>query len=209
MNKKLPLISSAKKICIICEGFEEHDYFTKLLELNVWNKLYDFKLVNAEGNGNIPARYQEKYQSDSYDLVLVFCDTDKNPREQYELIKKKINNFHGSDNASNHVVIFGNPCTLQIILLHFDDVKLVSHKKKKNSKPIELLTGILKYDAEAEQRKELCDKITKDNYSDMKNRVSILPSDDTIVSSSNIGVFLDWFGNHDTSWINRINDYLS
>jgi len=43
----------------------------------VWSKEYRFQLENVEGNGNIPARYQDKYQNSSSDLVLVFCDTDK------------------------------------------------------------------------------------------------------------------------------------
>lgn len=55
------------------------------------------------------------YQNGSYDVVLVFCDTDKKPYEQYADIKHKINEFHGVDHAADHVIIFGNPCTMQII----------------------------------------------------------------------------------------------
>ena len=40
-------------------------------------------LLSLKGNGNIPARYQDKFQNGSYDPVLVFCDTDKKPYEQY------------------------------------------------------------------------------------------------------------------------------
>ena len=35
------------------------------------------------------------------ELVLVFCDTEKKPHEQYEDIKRKINEFHGVDNAAD------------------------------------------------------------------------------------------------------------
>ena len=70
-------------ICIICEGSEEYDYMSRLKELNVWNEQYRVDLVDAGGNGNLPARYQDKYQNGLYDLVLVFCDTDKKPYEQY------------------------------------------------------------------------------------------------------------------------------
>ena len=59
-------------ICIICEGPEEYDYLSRLKELDVWDKRYHVDLVNAGGNGNIPARYQDKYQNGQYDIVFVF-----------------------------------------------------------------------------------------------------------------------------------------
>ena len=49
------------KICIICEGNEEYEYLNRLKNLKVWNGQYDISLVNAGGNGNIPARYQDRY----------------------------------------------------------------------------------------------------------------------------------------------------
>lgn len=101
MTSKLPQIFTGSKICIICEGDEEYEYLEKLISLDVWSKEYNFQLENAEGNGNIPARYQDKYQNSSSDLVLVFCDTDKKPYEQYADIKRKINEFHGIENAAD------------------------------------------------------------------------------------------------------------
>ena len=76
MSKPSFLNKTKKKICLICEGFEEFDYISKLLELKLWSDVYDFELVNAESCGNISARYQDRYQSDNYDIVLVFCDTE-------------------------------------------------------------------------------------------------------------------------------------
>ena len=148
MANKLPQIFTGSKICIICEGDEEYEYLEKLISLDVWSKNYCFQLENAEGNGNIPARYQDKFQNGSYDLVLIFCDTDKKPYEQYVDIKRKISEFHGVENAADHVVIYGNPCTMQIIIEHWDDVVLGSHKKKKNAPIIFNLTGIEGYKAE-------------------------------------------------------------
>lgn len=94
MTNRLPKISDKHKICIICEGNEEYKYLERLDQLHVWNDIYEISLVNAEGNGNIPARYQDRYQNGSYEAVLVFCDTEKKPYEQYEDIKRKINEFH-------------------------------------------------------------------------------------------------------------------
>lgn len=94
MPNKLPKFLDNHKICIICEGNEEYEYLNRLKNLKIWNEQYDISLVNAGGNGNIPARYQDRYQNGADELVLVFCDTEKKPHEQYEDIKRKINEFH-------------------------------------------------------------------------------------------------------------------
>lgn len=44
----------------------------------------------------------------------MFCDTEKKPHEQYQDIKRKIDVFHGVDHIAEEVIIFGNPCTMQI-----------------------------------------------------------------------------------------------
>ena len=59
MPNKLPKFFDKHKICIICEGNEEYEYLKRLKDLNVWNEQYEVSLVNAGGNGNIPARYQD------------------------------------------------------------------------------------------------------------------------------------------------------
>lgn len=208
MANKLPQIFMGSKICIICEGDEEFEYLERLISLDVWSKKYCFQLENAEGNGNIPARYQDKFQNGSYDLVLVFCDTDKKPYEQYVDIKRKINEFHGVENAANHVVIYGNPCTMQIITLHWDDVVLGSHKKKKNAPIIFNLTGIEGYKGRADQRQKLFARITKENYQEMQERIKFLPSDDTVEGSTNFGKFIEYFSMDDSKWIQIINKAL-
>lgn len=57
MKNRLPDFLNKYKVCIICEGDEEFDYLTRLNELKVWNDQYAVDLDNADGNGNIPARY--------------------------------------------------------------------------------------------------------------------------------------------------------
>lgn len=208
MANRLPQIFTGSKICIICEGDEEYEYLKKLIELDVWDKKYLFQLENAEGNGNIPARYQDKFQNSSYDLVLIFCDTDKKPYEQYIDIKRKINEFHGVKNAADQVIIYGNPCTMQIIIEHWDDVVLASHKKKKNAPIIFDLTGIEGYKGRADQRQELFSQITKENYQQMRERIKKFPSDDTIEGSTNFGEFIERFSTADSKWIQMINDKL-
>lgn len=202
------LKNNKKKVCLICEGYEEFDYISKLLELNVWSDVYDFSLVNAESNGNISARYQDRYQSDNYDIVLVLCDTDRKPHHDFELIRKKINDIFGIDNAADEVIIFVNPCTMQVELLHFENIKLRTQNKNKNASEIERLTGIQDYKAKEEQRKAMCNLITKENYEEMKKNLLSLATDYKIEASTNFGVFLKRFEDNKTNWIDEINKKL-
>ncbi|MDY3756500.1 MAG: hypothetical protein SOZ84_10935 [Treponema sp.] len=202
------LKNNKKKVCLICEGYEEFDYISKLLELNVWSDVYDFSLVNAESNGNISARYQDRYQSDNYDIVLVLCDTDRKPHHDFELIRRKINDIFGIDNAADEVIIFVNPCTMQVELLHFENIKLRTQNKNKNASEIERLTGIQDYKAKEEQRKAMCNLITKENYEEMKKNLLSLATDYKIEASTNFGVFLKRFEDNKTNWIDEINKKL-
>ena len=147
---KPPLLSAKHSICIICEGFEEEIYIRHLLDKNVWNSLYDITVINAKGESNIPIRYQYLINKDAYELVLVFCDTDRSPYRQYLDVKSKINEMHEAENAAGKVVIYANPCSMQIILLHFAVVSLKTQGKKTNAKLIEKLTGVKGYKANQE-----------------------------------------------------------
>ncbi len=208
MPNGFPQILDNHKICIICEGSEEYEYLSRLKELNVWNKQYDISLVNAGGNGNIPARYQDRYQNGADELVLVFCDTEKKPHEQYEDIKRKINEFHGVDNAADEVVMFGNPCTMQIISKHWTDDNLKSPAKLVNAPLIKEYTGVKNYKGRTDQIKEVMEHVTKDNYKVMCRRVNNLVSDDSVTGSSNFGKFIKLFEGEDSSWIETINGTL-
>lgn len=116
--------------------------------------------------------------------------TDKKPYEQYEDIKRKISGFHGVYNAADEVVIYGNPCTMQIILEHWTDVKLKSPAKKVNAPLIQQFTGVENYKGRASQRKEIMERITVDNYRDMCLRVAKMTDADTNVGSSNFDKFM-------------------
>ena len=194
MQNKLPKFFDNHKICIICEGNEEYEYLNRLKNLKVWNEQYDISLVNAGGNGNIPARYQDRYQNGADELVLVFCDTEKKPHEQYEDIKRKINEFH--------------PCTMQIISKHWTDENLKSPAKPVNAPLIKKYTGVENYKGRADQINEVMKYVTVENYKDMSKRVNKLDSDDTVTGSSNFGKFIKLFETDDSSWIEKISDSI-
>lgn len=208
MKNRLPSTNVQTKICIICEGNEEYEYLERLKTLGVWDKKYDISLENADGNGNVPARYQDKYQNGSYDLVLMFCDTDRKPYEQYVDIKRKIDGFHGVEGAADAVLMYGNPCTMQIVVQHWKEICLKSPAKKVNAPIIEECTGVANYKAKKDQRDTLYEKVTENNYADMLERVKRLPEDDSVVGSSNFARFMECFGSENVSWIDEINEML-
>ena len=110
MANRVPFFFDKHKICIICEGNEEYAYLDKLRSLKVWNAQYSISLDNAGGNGNIPARYQDRYQNGSYELVLIFCDTEKKPHEQYEDIyidmRQRVDIITGNTNFGKFMKLF-------------------------------------------------------------------------------------------------------
>ena len=205
MPNKLPKFFDNHKICIICEGNEEYEYLDRLIALKVWSGQYDISLINAGGNGNIPARYQDRYQNGSYEIVPVFCDTEKKPHEQYVDIKRKINEFHGIDHAADEVIIFGNPCTMQIISKHWADENLKSPAKAVNAPFIQKYTGVKNYKGRMDQIKKVMEYITAENYADMCRRMKALKTDDSVSGSSNFGRFIKLFESDDSGWIDEIN----
>ena len=205
---KLPVLDKKHKICVICEGYEDVAYFNRLLELGVWNSTYEFSPMNAKSASNIPAMFQDTFQNDRYEIILVFCDTDKAPYREYTQIKKKINSFLNKQKAASKLVIFANPCTMQIILSHFGDVSLKNQGKKTNAAEIEKWTGVKDYDAHEDQIKEICSKIFRRSYVGMKQRVAAINFPDTTSCSTNFSVFLEHFESEDTKWISAIQKYL-
>lgn len=200
----LPPVRSKHRVCVICEGHEDYYYFKRLIDLNVWDSAYSFTPINAKTASNIPARFQNEFQNDRYEVILVFCDTDKAPYQQYALVKEKINNFLGKKKAAEKVIIFANPCTMQIMLLHFGEVSLKKQGKKTNSAVVEQMTGIKNYDAHEAQIRDLCGKITRTNYPEMKRRAEEINLPDTVSGSTNISVFLNRFEASDDRWITDI-----
>lgn len=192
-------------ILIICEGCEEYDYLNKLktLCINNWRN-YHIDLKNAEGLDKIFARYQYYYQQGSYSLVLIFCDTEKAPYEQFKSLCNKIDLFHGTD-AAKSIVYFSNPCTMQIILSHFGKIRLKTNQKSQNSKYIEKFTGVKNYSGAETQRNSIMKKLNVENYNKMKQNIAGLSNSFTIVPSTNI---LELFNNLELTnnkWIKEIN----
>ena len=205
----LPPLKDNKKIYIICEGSEEYDYLNQLKLLNVWSDVYDITLRDAKGNGNLYPIYQNVYQKGNYDLVVIVCDTEKKPHEQFNDICCKVNSLHACELASQHVVMFTNPCTMQVILLHWDtSVRLQTPSKRRSATYIEKYTGIQDYAAKESQRTQLVSNITKESYRNMMNGAKQLGMDAALINSTNLHVIFTQLEQPDTNWIDEINKLI-
>lgn len=202
MNKDI------KRICIICEGYEEYDYLNTLINKGVFQKNLKIKLINAKGINRIFTRYINEFQSNSHHIVLIFCDTDKEKQDPYWNLKENINRFHDKKAIANNIIIFGRPCTMQIILSHFGKISLHSPSKKVNQKIIKQLTGITSYDATLEQRNHLMPLIKRENYEQMKKNLIDISTNDREIPSTNFLQLINNLEKENKSWISEINNKL-
>lgn len=205
--RKVPIINLGKRVLIISEGYEEADYLNRLKECGVWNQSVRIDIKNAKSIDEIAARYEYDYQSGIYALIVVFCDTEKPPYQQFKSLKMELDKFHGN-HASEAIVYFANPCTLQVVLSHFSDVKLKTNSKAGNADLIEKLTGVPDYKATERQRTSIMRKITADNYIEMKKNISKLSRDYTIVPSSNCLPLFDGLDGKTSAWIKGCNEEI-
>ena len=198
-----PEINRRPRICLVCEGYEEEAYINALIGKGLWCN-YRFKVVNAKGAGNVTARFQNEIIADTCDAVLMFCDTDKNPFDEYLAIKSRLRAILGQKSKIENLIIYANPCSMQIILLHFGEkpVLLKTQSKHVNADIIEKLTGVSGYKAGREgQIDTICGKITRDNYALMKKRATAINRPDTVPGSSNFSTFIKYFEEQNDNWL--------
>ena len=65
----LPPVRRKHRICVICEGYEDYQYFDRLIALKLWDDSYSFIPINAKSASNIPVRFQNEYQNDRYEMI--------------------------------------------------------------------------------------------------------------------------------------------
>lgn len=195
--------NSPKKICFVCEGEEEFDYINQLKECKVWNSIYNIKVKKAKSIDSISAIYDYTFKNDNYDLIVIFCDTELEPYEQFKNLRNKIKQNHEKD-ITNDVIYFANPCTMQVILSHFDKVHLTNNSKVANSKLIQKYTGVSDYRANEKQRNSIMKKITKENYETMKQNLKEISTNYNDVPSTNLLILLNNLESSDTLWVDKI-----
>ena len=193
-------------IKILCEGLEEYKYIKKLLGFpGIFSDIYYFyEPTNCKGITKIFPRYQDLFTKNFYEVILIFCDADRNSKDFQDLCLKIDNCMFGGKKVSEKIVMFVNPVTLQVVLSHLKKVKLVSSSKATNEKIVEELTGIKNYRGHEDQIDEMLKLIKLSTYETMKENISSLPQILDKCPSTNFIEFLSRFENNDPGWINDI-----
>lgn len=207
MLRRLPQIKTGNSILIVCEGSEEYDYLEALKKCGVWSNKLSIKLKNAKSINNILSQYQYEFANDNYDLIVIFCDTEVPPYDEFINLKKAINEFHGKEVAEK-IVFFTNPCSMQIILSHFNRVNLKSNSKTNNSTLIHKLTGVKDYIATENQRTSIMKKINAKNYEVMKQNVAGLSGKCDVVPSTNVLELFEKLEKNEGSWIQKLKEEI-
>lgn len=204
MGRRIPPIYNGERILIICEGYEESEYLNRLKSLRVWDGNFCIEIENAKSIDNIFAKYQYKYANGNYKLIFIFCDTEMHPYEQFISLKNRIDDMHGNK-ASSKVLFFSNPCTMQIILSHFEKVSLRTNSKSGNGQLIERLAGICDYRATEPQRTKLLKRVNRENYYTMKENLQGISDNYKVLPSTNVLELFDHLETYNKKWIASVN----
>lgn len=115
------------KIAVIVEGNEEECLFSIAKETGHFNSALDIEIINAGGEGNVPAFFQDYYSNPVYDCAVAVYDVDNKcdcDSSIYSITKNKLEEIVGE--KVNTISFCTNPNILQILLLGCDEIEKVS-----------------------------------------------------------------------------------
>ena len=92
------------KICIVCSSRTLTDNFKRLLLKKPPVNIYLVQAIDANNISNVSAFYQERYQSDDYDIVFALCEKRLENTDDFIEMCSKIDSLYGA-NASYYAVL--------------------------------------------------------------------------------------------------------
>ncbi len=194
------------KIEIICEGLEEVLYLKRLLSFHYWNELLDIVLTNANGISSVYSAYSKSratHKDTSYFFIL--CDSgesDSQARNEFNKIIGNVNNDLKGRNPATDLVIFANPCTMQIFLSHFEVVMVPGEdlKVKANKDYICAIAGVSGYSKTHDGISSFMKRISRESYKTLKENLLKYPTDYHTPNSTNALSMLTRLESQDLSW---------
>lgn len=199
------------RILVICEGDEEVMYLQALVDLGVFDPQYEIipKLAtltpgDSGGAGKVPMVFQYYWSTANYDAIYFMIDVDAEPHEAFESVKKNVNAI--MPRLFEKHVLYTNPCTLQLMVFHFEKTILPNQSKMNNSDTIKRIWPKIRkmYSAKHYQLEIMRSEFDKVNYSSMKSNFHSLDSGDVYTApSSNLVAFFEHLENKDPSWLTK------
>ena len=127
---------SKMKIAIVVEGDEEEYLFLIAKETGHFNPVFNVEIINAGGEGSVPAFFHDCYSNPIYDCTVAIYDVDNKCNQDksiYNLTKNKLENIVG--NNVDAISFCTNPNILQIVLLGCDTTGLLENYIRRPYKP--------------------------------------------------------------------------
>lgn len=126
---------SILNICLVVEGDEEEHFFENVKKYICCNTI-KLIIVNASGEGNIPAYFQTYESDEIYDYVFCVYDVDNlanDNNSNFNQTRKKLFRILGTEKAVDAISLCTNPNILQWNLLACDKLENVALKSTSKS----------------------------------------------------------------------------
>ena len=101
------------KICVVCLSKTLTGNFNLLLLNRPPAGIYLIKTIDAQNISNVSACYQDRYQSDGYDLVFALCEQRLENTDDFIKMCSKIDALYGTD-ASYYAVLTSSDGFLEL-----------------------------------------------------------------------------------------------
>ncbi len=197
------LVKKHFRVLIICEGQEDYEYISRLIDLGVFSSELVIEAMDARGSSKLFSCFKSVLLvSPFYDLVVIYCDTEMSPYEEYTRQTSKVNSLYNGVDIAKDIFYFVNPVTMQLMLLHKGEALLSSSHKADYAGTVYSLFRVSAYRARLSQVKEITSQIDKDNYLLMKERaIKIASNDFHKPNSTNVLYLFNKLEKNDTKWI--------
>lgn len=196
----------ACKVDFICEGQEEVCFIDSLLKVGAFNPAYEIFREDAGGFGNVPIYFDRAFQSDDYDAVFAVVDVDRFSNGTFAHVVESLQETLGF--PPYQIILFTNPCTIQLFLAaRSDDVLPNQAKKLFTPYYLSLWQGGKKpYRAHAYQLNKLKNDFSMTDYQAMMRRIKSYSNKPRDLPSTSAYYLLDKFSQPQTKWLDDIMD---
>jgi|LSQX01.2.fsa_nt_gb hypothetical protein len=198
-----------RKIRIICEGSEETNFLDILKEKGYLTIPHlDITYDVAPGYGSVGPMFHTAFSSGEYDAIFAFVDVDNFKTPCYKKVESDLKSILGFD--PKNVIIFTNPCTLQLEVIGIKPhIRLSTSSKAVNDQYVKQCwpewSKTKTYDAKKWQRDKIFFSLTEDkNFERMMQNIPLLSTNIVDLPSTSIQKFFNLIHSGDLSLIDKI-----
>ena len=200
------MMADSVRVHFICEGAEEVCFVDSLTKVGAFDDAYEISREDAYGAGNIPIVFDQVFQNLDYDAVFVITDVDCMANGTYQNTMAKLESTLGF--SARQIVIFTNPCTIQLFLASRSDDALPNQNKNLFTKYFNTLWngGHKPYAAHSYQLEKLKAEFSLSDYETMMKRIKKYSTKPEDLPSTSANFFLSEFRQSNTKWLEGIMD---